>query len=120
MLKTITLVKAQPGFDRERFYARWCEHTRDLDLRDHPKITLNRLVLFDEGADYLGFAENHWPDREALDEAIRFYETPAGQLHQKDLESFMDTAKSPTVVIDREVEVSEARGIDWLIRDGSA
>lgn len=120
MLKTFTLVKMQPGFDRESFYARWCEHTRDLDLRDHPKITLNRLVLFEEGSDYVGFAENHWPDREALDEAVRFYQTPAGELHQKDLDSFMDTANSPTVVASHEVDVSEARGIEWLLRPADA
>ena len=118
MLKTFTLVKMQPGFDRDRFYARWCQHTRDLDLRDHPKITLNRLVMFEEGGPYLGLAENHWPDREALDEAIAFYQTPAGELHQKDLDSFMDTAASPTVIVSDEVEVSDAKGIDWLIQAG--
>ena len=117
MLKTITLVRMLPGLSREQFYERWCTHTRDFDLRDHPEISLNRLVLFDEtgdgSGDYLGFAENHWPDRAALDAAIAWYETPAGIEHNRDLEAFMDVASSPTFVVGSEVEVSSERGIDW-------
>jgi len=116
MITTITFVKMQPGFDRESFYQRWCEHTRDMDLRDHPEISLNRLMLFEEGADYVGMAENHWPDRASLDAAVRWYETPEGQEHWKDLASFMDAENSPTKVISHEVEVSEAEGIAWKTR----
>ena len=94
------------------------------DLRDHPEISLNRLVLFDEAGvspgDYVGMAENHWPDRAALDAAIAWYATPPGIEHNKDLESFMDVARSPTFVIDSEVEVSQAEGIAWKTRHGEA
>jgi len=117
MLKTITLVHMLPGLSREEFYERWCAHTRDFDLRDHPEISLNRLVLFEEtgarAGGYLGFAENHWPDRDALDAAIAWYETPAGIEHNRDLETFMDVARSPTFVVGSEVEVSSEHGIDW-------
>ena len=102
MLTTLTLVKMLPGLSREDFYARWQEHTRDKDLRDHPEISLNRLMMFDEGAEYVGMAENHWPDRASLDAAIRWYETPEGKAHQADLESFMDTAHSPTMIVSHE------------------
>ena len=67
MITTITLVKMQPGFDRDSFYQRWCEHTRVMDLKDHPEISLNRLILFEEEGEFVGMAENHWPDRESLD-----------------------------------------------------
>ena len=120
MLTTMTLVKMQPGFDRDRFYARWCQHTHDLDLRDHPEISLNRLMLFEEGGEYVGMAENHWPDRAALDAAVAWYETPEGQVHMADLASFMDVEASPTVVVSHEVEVSEAEGIAWKTRPEGA
>jgi hypothetical protein len=118
MLKTFTMVRMQPGIERDEFYDRWCAHTRDYDLRDHPEISLNRLVLFDEppagqSAEFVGIAENHWPDRAALDDAVRWYATPEGIEHNRDLEAFMDIANSPTFIVDYEVEVSEARGIDW-------
>ena len=116
MITTITFVKMQPGFDRDSFYARWCEHTRDMDLRDHPEISLNRLMLFEEESEFVGMAENHWPDRASLDAAIRWYETPEGQTHWKDLESFMDAANSPTKVVSHEAEISEAEGIAWKTR----
>jgi len=118
MITTITFVKMLPGFSRDAFYDRWCEHTRDLDLRDHPEITLNRLRMFEEGSEYLGMAENHWPDRASLDAAIRWYETPEGQAHQKDLDTFMDTVNSPTMIVSHEVEVSSERGIEWKARPG--
>ncbi len=118
MIITFTLVKMQPGLGRDEFFDRWCEHTREMDLRDHPEISLNRLMLFEEGSEFVGMAENHWPDRAALDEAIRWYETPAGQDHQKDLDVFMDTANSPTVIVSHEVEVSSERGIEWKARPG--
>ncbi len=120
MLKTITMVRMKEGLTRDAFYDRWCVHTRDFDLRDHPEISLNRLILFSDvpggagGSDaFVGFAENHWPDQAALDEAIRWYQTPEGIEHNRDLEAFMDIEKSPTFIVDYEVEVSEARGIDW-------
>ncbi len=119
MITTLTLVKMQPGFGRDEFFDRWCEHTRDLDLRDHPEISLNRLMLFDEGSEFVGMAENHWPDREALDAAVRWYETPDGQAHWKDLMSFMDAENSPTIVVSHEAEVSLPKGIDWKTRPES-
>ena len=118
MIKTLTFVQMRAGMEREDFYRRWCEHTRDLDLRDHPEISLNRLILFEEAADYVGIAENHWPDRAALDAAIAWYETPAGVEHNADLASFMDVENSPTVVVGYEVEVSREAGIDWKMRLG--
>jgi hypothetical protein len=119
MITTFTFVKMQPGFERDGFFDRWCEHTRDLDLRDHPEISLNRLMLLEEGSEFVGVAENHWPDREALDAAIRWYETPEGQAHWKDLESFMDAANSPTFVVSHEAEVSHEKGIDSKTRPES-
>ena len=118
MLKTLTMVRMKSGLDRDEFYDRWCAHTRDFDLRDHPEISLNRLILFEEAdsgvaSEYVGFAENHWPDRAALDAAIRWYGTPEGIEHNRDLESFMDVPNSPTFVVDYEVEVSTERGVDW-------
>ena len=118
MLKTFTMVRMKEGLSRDEFFDRWCAHTRDFDLRDHPEITLNRLTLFDEGAaatngGFVGIAENHWPDRAALDEVIRWYQTPPGIEHNRDLEAFMDIANSPTSIVDYEVEVSKSAGIDW-------
>ncbi len=120
MITTFTFVRMQPGFGRDEFIDRWSEHTRDMDLRDHPEISLNRLMLFEEGSEFVGMAENQWPDRAALDAAIRFYETPEGQAHWKDLESFMDAANSPTIVVSHEVEVSLENGIDWKTRPETA
>ena len=120
MIKTLTFVQMRPGIEREDFYRRWCEHTRDLDLRDHPEISLNRLILFEEAADYVGIAENHWPDRAALDAAIAWYQTPEGVEHNADLASFMDVENSPTVVVGYEVEVSQEAGIDWKTRLGES
>ena len=118
MLTTFTFVKMLPGFSRDAFYARWHEHTQNKDLKDHPEISLNRLMMFDEGSEYVGMAENQWPDRESLEKVIRWYETPDGQAHQADLDVFMDTANSPTMVVSHEVEVSEAKGIEWITRPG--
>lgn len=90
MITTYTFVRMQPGYDRESFYQRWCEHTRDWDLIDHPGIS-NRLMLLEGDSEFVGMAENHWPDREALDEAARWYGTPKGQAHWKDLTKFART-----------------------------
>ncbi len=119
MITTFTFVRLQPGWDREAFYQRWCEHTRDWDLRDHPNIS-NRLMMLEEGGEFVAMAENHWPDREALDEAIAWYETEAGQAHWRDLQEFMDAANSPTSVVTHEVDVSLEKGIDWIARPESA
>ncbi len=118
MLTTFTFVKMLPGFSRDAFYTRWHEHTQNKDLKDHPEISLNRLMMFDEGSEYVGMAENHWPDRESLDAVIRWYETPKGKEHQKDLDVFMDTANSPTMIVSHEVEISSEKGIEWITRPG--
>ncbi len=116
MITTFTFVKMQPGLGRDEFFDRWCEHTREMDLRDHPEISLNRLMLFEEGSEFVGMAENHWPDRKALDDAVLWYETPEGQVHWKDLVSFMDAENSPTTVVSHEAEVSPDKGIDLKTR----
>lgn len=113
MITTFTFVKMQPGFERETFFQRWCEHTRDWDLRDHPGIT-NRLMLLEEGGEFVGIAENHWPNRAALDEAVKWYETDDGRAHWNDLIQFMDAANSPTRTVTHEVDVSVDKGIEWI------
>ena len=122
MLKTITFVNKLPALSRAEFYECWGAHTRDFDLRDHPEISLNRLVMFKEvsggSGDYIGFAENHWPDQAALDAAIAWYQTPAGIEHNRDLERFMDIAKSQTFIVGSEVEVSAEHGIAWKTGNG--
>jgi hypothetical protein len=70
MLKTVTLVKMRAGWTRERFFQRWCEHTVEWDLRDHPDIMLNRLLMVEGDSDYAGIAENHWPDKSSLEAAV--------------------------------------------------
>lgn len=115
MLKTFTLVKMRPGWKREDFFTRWCEHTRDWDLRDHPEITLNRLMLIEGDTQYVGMAENHWPDRQALEAAAQWYETEAGQAHWQDLASFMDIENSPTVTVSAEAQVDDGAGIEVLL-----
>jgi hypothetical protein len=103
MIKAFTFVKRRPGLSREAFHERWCQHTRDWDLKDHPDCTLNRLVLVTDGASpYDGVAETHWPSAEALAEATAFYATDAGRRHWADLQSFMDIDNSPTVTAERE------------------
>jgi len=119
MITTITFVRKQKALDRETFYERWCAHTRDWDLRDHPYIS-NRLIMLEEGAEFVGITENHWPNQEALTEAIAWYETEAGQAHWTDLEGFMDAANSPTSVVTHEVDVSANKGVEWIVRPESA
>ncbi len=119
MITTFTFVKMQPGFNRETFYKRWCEHTRDWDVRDHPRIS-NRLLLLEGDSEFVGMAENHWPNREALEEAGRWYGTEAGQAHWKDLTEFMDAANSPTRVVSHEVDVSLEDGIAWVAKPDGA
>jgi hypothetical protein len=105
MLKTLTFVKKLPHLDHAAFFERWCQHTREWDLRDHPEITLNRLMLVDGHDGYSGVAENHWPDRAALDAVAAWYATPAGQPHWQDLCSFMDMAASVTVIVSNEASI---------------
>lgn len=118
MIKTITFVRAQPGLDRESFFERWCEHTREWDLRDHPDIS-NRMIMLEEGSEYVGINENHWPNRQALEDAVKWYETEEGMAHMEDLMSFMDAENSPTHVISHEVDISVEKGIEWLTRPES-
>jgi hypothetical protein len=116
MLTTLTFVKMKPGLDRDTFYRRWQEHTRDFDLRDHPEISLNRLMMFEEGSEFVGVCENEWPDQAALQAAIEWYETPEGKEHAADLDSFMDAAGCQTVIVSHEVDISSAKGIVWKTR----
>lgn len=104
---TFTLVKKREGWSDEAFFERWAQHTRDFDLVDHPYITKNRLMWIAGATPYVGIAENHWPDAASLAETSRFYqETERGRAHWADLGSFMDIEGSPTVVVQREVDVS--------------
>ena len=109
MIVTFTWVRKQPQLSDEAFLARWVEHTERFDLKDHPYITKNRLMLIEGGTPYVGMAENHWPDRASLDEAFRFYaEDEAGRAHWADLQTFMDIENSPTVVVTEEANVAAA------------
>jgi hypothetical protein len=114
MIKSFTFVKRRAGLTREEFFTRWCDHTRTWDLKDHPDCALNRLVLTSEGGPYDGLAETHWPNAEALAEAVAFYGTEPGKRHWADLQSFMDIDNSPTVTVESEAEVSIANGIEIL------
>ena len=114
MLTSFTFVKKQPHLSDDEFFRRWVEHTSRYDLRDHPEISLNRLVMISDGSGYSGVAENRWPDLESLQAAAAFYETDAGKHHWADLESFMDIANSPTVVVTAEAEVSAEAGAHVL------
>lgn len=109
MIVTFTLVRKRPHLSQEAFLARWVEHTERFDLKDHPYITKNRLMLVEGDTPYVGMAENHWPDRESLEQTSAFYrDTTAGRAHWADLETFMDIENSPTVVVTQEADVSAA------------
>jgi len=109
MIVTFTLVRKQPHPSKEVFLERWVEHTERFDLADHPYITQNRLMLLEGDTPYVGMAENHWPDRASLDATYAFYQdTDAGRAHYADLETFMDIANSPTVVVSDEANVAAA------------
>jgi hypothetical protein len=59
--------------------------------------------------DYVGIAENHWPDMDSLVETGHFYQkTDKGKEHWADLQAFMDIDSSPTVVVTKEADVSSA------------
>lgn len=112
MIVTFTLVRKQPALSTDAFLARWIEHTERFDLKDHPYITKNRLMLIEGDTPYVGLAENHWPDQASLDRTYAFYrDHPAGRAHWADLETFMDIANSPTVVVTREADVSAAETV---------
>ncbi len=107
MVVTFTLVRKRPHLSNEAFLARWVEHTERFDLKDHPYITKNRLMLVQGETPYVGLAENHWPDLESLERTSAFYrDTEAGRAHWADLETFMDIENSPTVVVSHEAEVA--------------
>ena len=110
MLKTLTLAKRKTGLSRAEFFEAWQRHTREWDLKDHPEISLNllRMVELPDGAafEYDGMAENHWPDRAALDAVVAWYETEEAQGHMADLLSFMDVENSPTLIISEEADIS--------------
>ena len=116
MLKTFTFVKMKPGLSRDAFFERWCESTRNFDLRNHPEIELSRLMLIDGEGPFVGIAETHWHDAAALDRSIGWYDTPSGQVHWKDLDSFVDTANSPTFVVTHEANLSPTGGIEIFER----
>lgn len=107
MIVTFTLVRKRPHLSNEVFLARWVEHTERFDLKDHPYITKNRLMLVQGETPYVGLAENHWPDLASLERTSAFYrDTEAGRAHWADLETFMDIENSPTVVVSHEAEVA--------------
>jgi len=114
VIKTFTLVRKRAGLSDAEFFTRWTQHTEAWDLRDHPEILLNRLVLLQDNPQYTGIAENHWPDEAALQAAAAWYATEAGQRHWADLCTFMDIDQSPTVVVRAEADVSIQRGIELL------
>jgi len=118
VIKSFTFVKKLPHLSDADFFTRWTEHTRDWDLRDHPEISLNRVVMIEGDSPYIGIAENDWPDAEALQKAAAWYATEDGQRHWADLCSFMDIDNSPTVMVTAEAEVSAAEGIN-VIRPGA-
>ena len=112
MIVTFTLVRKRPHLSNEAFLARWVEHTERFDLKDHPYITKNRLMLVQGETPYVGMAENHWPDLASLEKTSAFYrDTSAGRAHWADLETFMDIENSPTVLVTQEAEVAAAETI---------
>lgn len=107
MIVTFTLVKKRSHLSTEDFLARWVEHTERFDLKDHPYISKNRLMLTQGETPYVGMAENHWPDLASLEATSAFYrDSEAGRAHWADLETFMDIANSPTVVVTHEADVA--------------
>ncbi|MCD9625466.1 hypothetical protein [Rhabdothermincola salaria] len=109
MVVSFTFVRKREGISDAEFFARWTEHTRDFDLRDHPYITKNRLMMVAGHPDYVGIAENHWPDMDAMLATSAFYaDTDAGREHWADLQTFMDIDASPTVIVTQEADVADA------------
>jgi hypothetical protein len=107
MIVSFTLVRKREGLSDDEFFERWTAHTQAFDLRDHPYITKNRLLLVTGGTPYVGIAENHWPDLESMMRTSAFYEeTEDGRAHWADLQTFMDIDNSPTVIVTREADVA--------------
>jgi hypothetical protein len=110
MIVSFTLVRKREGLSDEEFFERWTRHTEQFDLKDHPYITLNRLMMVVGGTPYVGIAENHWPDMDSMLATSAFYtDTEDGRTHWADLQSFMDIDNSPTVVVTKEADVAAAR-----------
>ena len=115
MVTSFTFVRKRPELSDEDFFARWTQHTQDFDLVDHPYITKNRLMLVAGDTPYIGMAENHWPDIESLARTEAFYrDTERGRAHWADLSEFMDIDASPTVIVTKEADVSEAGGVQII------
>ncbi len=107
MIVSFTMVRKREGISDETFFRRWTEHTEAFDLKDHPYITKNRLMMIEGETPYAGIAENHWPDMDSLAKTAEFYEkTEAGRAHWADLLTFMDIDNSPTVIVSREADVT--------------
>ena len=108
MIVSLTFVRKQEGISDEDFFARWTRHTEAFDLRDHPYITKNRLMKVAGHPEYVGIAENHWPDLEAMVATAAFYtDTDDGREHWADLQTFMDIDASPTVIVTEEADVAD-------------
>ena len=109
MIVSFTLVKKREGLTDDEFFERWTRHTEQYDLRDHPYITKNRLMLIQGDPQYVGIAENHWPDMASLAKTAEFYATTdAGREHWADLQTFMDIDNSPTVIVTKEADITAA------------
>jgi hypothetical protein len=119
MLTTLTFVKMQSGLTRDQFFDRWCRHTRDFDLKNHPEIQDRRLMLIDGDGPHVGIAETHWEDAAALERGLRWYDTPAGRAHRQDLETFVDIAHSPIFVVTHEARISRSSGVHVLAPGGT-
>ena len=107
---SFTLVRKRAEFSDDEFFERWTRHTQEFDLKDHPYISKNRLMMIVGSPDYVGIAENHWPDMDSMLATTAFYaDTDAGREHWADLQTFMDIDNSPTVVVTKEADVAAAR-----------
>ncbi len=112
MITSFTMVRKRPEFTSEEFFARWTEHTQRFDLRDHPYITKNRLMMVLGHPDYDGIAENEWPDMDSLTNTADFYQnTDEGRAHWADLLTFMDIDNSPTVIVTAEADITAERTV---------
>lgn len=110
MIVSFTLVRKREELTDEAFFERWTSHTEAFDLKDHPYITKNRLMMIQGDTPYVGIAENHWPDMESLAKTAEFYETTdAGKAHWADLLTFMDIDNSPTVIVTHEADIDATR-----------
>lgn len=107
MIVSFTFVHKREGLTDDEFFERWTAHTRAFDLEDHPYISRHRLMMVAGNGDYVGIAENHWPDLDHMLATSAFYdETDRGRAHWADLQSFMDIDASPTLIVTREADVA--------------